>query len=74
LSASRAALTIEESTHYAEVIGPLQAQQVVLRAVCCGVAEVRWLLERVKAAAANLDSSRLGTGEPAGPDPGGTSD
>jgi uncharacterized heparinase superfamily protein len=46
LSASGAALTIEESTHYAEVIGPLQAQQVVLRAVCYGAAEVRWKLEQ----------------------------
>ena len=48
LSASGAALSIEESTHYAEMIGPLQAQQVVLRAVCCGVAEVRWTLERIE--------------------------
>ncbi len=29
------------------MIGPLQAQQVVLRAVCYGAAEVRWVLERV---------------------------
>ena len=48
LSASGAALTIEESTHFAEMIGPLQAQQVVLRAVCYGAAEVRWVLERVE--------------------------
>src|SRR5262249_25944444 len=46
LQATGAALSIEESTHYAEVIGPLQAQQVVLRAVCYGAAEVRWVLER----------------------------
>jgi uncharacterized heparinase superfamily protein len=46
LSATGAALGIEESTHYAEVIGPLQAQQVVLRAVCYGAAEVHWMLER----------------------------
>ena len=48
LSASGAALTIEESTYYAEMIGPLQAQQVVLRAVCYGAAEVHWVLERVR--------------------------
>jgi uncharacterized heparinase superfamily protein len=48
LSASGAALAIEESTHFAEMIGPLQAQQVVLRAVCYGAAEVRWVLERVE--------------------------
>jgi uncharacterized heparinase superfamily protein len=47
LSATGASLSIEESTHYAEVMGPLQAQQVVLRAVCYGAAEVRWLLERL---------------------------
>ena len=46
LQATGAALSIEESTHYAEVIGPLQAQQVALRAVCYGAAEVRWVLER----------------------------
>jgi uncharacterized heparinase superfamily protein len=45
LSATGAALGIEESTHYAEVIGPLLAQQVVLRAVCYGAADVRWVLE-----------------------------
>ena len=42
--------SIEESTHFAEMIGPLQAQQVVLRAVCYGAAEVRWVLERVDTA------------------------
>jgi uncharacterized heparinase superfamily protein len=47
LSASGAALAIEESTHYAEMIGPLQAQQVVLRAACYGAAKVHWVLERV---------------------------
>ena len=47
LSASGAALTIEASTHFAEMIGPLQAQQVVLRAVCYGAAEVRWVLDRI---------------------------
>jgi uncharacterized heparinase superfamily protein len=46
LSATGAALSIEESTHYAEVVGPLRAQQVVLRAVCYGAADVRWVLER----------------------------
>jgi uncharacterized heparinase superfamily protein len=51
LSASGAALSIEESTHFAEVVGPLQAQQVVLRAVCYGAAEVRWVLERIDPAA-----------------------
>jgi uncharacterized heparinase superfamily protein len=46
LSASGAALTIEQSTHCAELLGPVGAQQVVLRTVCYGAAEVRWKLER----------------------------
>jgi uncharacterized heparinase superfamily protein len=46
LSASGAALTIEAGTHFAEVLGPVQAQQVVLRTVCYGAGSVRWRLER----------------------------
>jgi uncharacterized heparinase superfamily protein len=47
LSAAGASISIEESTHFADVVGPLQAQQVVLRAACYGAARVRWRLERV---------------------------
>ena len=47
LSAAGAALTIETGTHFAEVLGPMQAQQVVLRTVCYGAARVRLRLERV---------------------------
>jgi uncharacterized heparinase superfamily protein len=50
-TAAGARLVIEESTHYAELIGPLRAQQVVLRGVCYGAAEVRWTLRRVERAA-----------------------
>ena len=50
LSAEGAALSIEESTHFADIIGPRQAQQVVLRTACCGTAKVRWRLERIAAA------------------------
>ncbi len=46
LSAWGAALTIEAGPHFAEVLGPVQAQQIVLRAVCYGAARVRWRLER----------------------------
>jgi uncharacterized heparinase superfamily protein len=46
LLAAGAALTIETGTYFAEVLGPLQAQQVVLRTVCYGAATVRWRLER----------------------------
>jgi uncharacterized heparinase superfamily protein len=42
-----AALTIEAGTYFAEILGPMQAQQVVLRTVCYGAARVRWRLERV---------------------------
>jgi uncharacterized heparinase superfamily protein len=47
LSAAGAALTIEPGTHFAEVQGPVQAQQVALRTACYGAAKVRWRLERV---------------------------
>jgi uncharacterized heparinase superfamily protein len=47
LSAVGATLTIEAGTHFAEVLGPVQAQQVVLRTVCYGAAKVRWRLERL---------------------------
>jgi uncharacterized heparinase superfamily protein len=47
LSAAGASISIEESTHFADVVGPLQAQQVVLRAACYGAARVRWRLERI---------------------------
>jgi uncharacterized heparinase superfamily protein len=46
-SASGATLTIEAGTHYADVLGPVQAQQVVLRTACYGATRVRWRLERV---------------------------
>jgi uncharacterized heparinase superfamily protein len=47
LSAAGAALTIEPGTHFAEVRGPVAAQQIVLRTACYGAARVRWRLERV---------------------------
>jgi uncharacterized heparinase superfamily protein len=47
LSAAGAALSIEESTHFADTIAPLQAQQVVLRTACNGAATVRWRIERI---------------------------
>jgi hypothetical protein len=52
-----AALGIEESTHYAEVIGPLRALQVVLRAVCYGAAQVRWTLQRLAPAEPQPDAA-----------------
>jgi uncharacterized heparinase superfamily protein len=47
LSAVGAALSIEPSTHWADIVGPRQAQQVVLRAACPGAATVRWGLQRL---------------------------
>jgi uncharacterized heparinase superfamily protein len=47
LSAAGATLGIEAGTHFAEVLGPVQAQQVVLRTVCYGAARVRWGLQRL---------------------------
>jgi uncharacterized heparinase superfamily protein len=46
LSAAGAALTIEPGTHFAEVRGPVAAQQIILRTACYGAARVRWRLER----------------------------
>jgi uncharacterized heparinase superfamily protein len=45
-SASGATLGIEPGTHYADVLGPVQAQQIVLRTACYGAATVLWRLER----------------------------
>ena len=47
LSSAGAALTIEAGTHFAEVLGPVHAQQVVLRTVCYGAVSVRWRLARM---------------------------
>jgi uncharacterized heparinase superfamily protein len=48
LSATGAALSIEDSTYFADISGPRPAQCVALRAVCGGTAEVAWRLERVR--------------------------
>jgi uncharacterized heparinase superfamily protein len=47
LSAEGAALSIEESTHWADIVGPRQGQQAVLRTACAGATTVRWRLQRV---------------------------
>jgi uncharacterized heparinase superfamily protein len=62
LSSWPGTLTIEDSTHYAEAIGPVQAQQVVLRAPCYGAAEVRWTFEQVQAD----DPAETAGGSPSG--------
>ncbi len=49
LTAVGAAVSIEESLHYADAAGPRPALQVVLRARCYGAAEVSWVIERVPA-------------------------
>jgi uncharacterized heparinase superfamily protein len=48
LTAAGAALSIEPSVHFADVVGALRAQQVVLRGQCCGATEVFWTLARIK--------------------------
>jgi uncharacterized heparinase superfamily protein len=47
LSVAGAQLTIESSVHHSGALGPLPAQQVVLRAACHGEAKVSWQLERM---------------------------
>jgi uncharacterized heparinase superfamily protein len=49
LAATGAVLSIEESIYFADPVGPLRAQQVVLRGQCYGAAEVFWTLARIKA-------------------------
>jgi uncharacterized heparinase superfamily protein len=48
LSVTGAALSIEDSTYFADVAGPRAAQCIVLRGVCGGATEVAWRLERVR--------------------------
>jgi len=49
LTATGATLSIEPSVHFADPVGPLHAQQIVLRGQCYGAAEVFWTLARIKA-------------------------
>jgi len=49
LTATGAALSIEPSVYFADPVGPLRAQQIVLRGQCYGAAEVFWRLARIKA-------------------------
>jgi uncharacterized heparinase superfamily protein len=50
LTVTGAAISIEESAYFADPVGPLRAQQVVLRGRCYGATEVFWTIARVKAA------------------------
>ncbi len=50
LTATGATLSIEGSIFFADPVGPLRAQQIVLRGQCYGAAEVFWTLARIKAA------------------------
>ena len=49
LTATGAGLSIEPSIHFADPVGPLRTQQIVLRGQCYGAAEVAWTLARIKA-------------------------
>mgnify|MGYP002083443568 FL=1 len=48
-SAVGAPLSLEESIHFADITGPRQALQLVLRASCYGETAITWRLERVEA-------------------------
>ncbi len=50
LTATGAAVSIEEGLYYADAAGACPAQQVVLRARCYGASEVSWVIERTRAA------------------------
>jgi uncharacterized heparinase superfamily protein len=45
--AAGAALSVEESTYFANSTGPRRALQIVLRAVTFGESEVNWVVERL---------------------------
>ncbi len=47
LTVTGATLTIEAGTYFADVLGPTNAQQIVLRTVCQGATRIRWRLEQV---------------------------
>lgn len=46
--ASGAELSIEDSMHYAEIMGPRQSTQIVLRTATFGESEIRWTMELVE--------------------------
>jgi uncharacterized heparinase superfamily protein len=48
MSVSGAAISIEDGLYFADVGGTQPCQQIVLRAVCGGAAEVHWCLERIR--------------------------
>src|SRR5204862_6758537 len=50
LSATGAAVSIEEGLHFADPAGACAAQQVVLRARCHGESQVSWVIERTRMA------------------------
>jgi uncharacterized heparinase superfamily protein len=50
LTATGAAICLEEGHYFADAAGALPAQQVVLRARCHGEAEVSWAIERTREA------------------------
>ena len=46
-AAMGAALSLEESIHFADLAGPRQTLQIVLRGACFGDTDVRWSLDKV---------------------------
>lgn len=44
-----AALSVEDSTHFADFSGPRRSLQIVLRGACFGASEVRWSIARLGA-------------------------
>ena len=50
LTATGAAVSIEEGLYFADAAGACSAQQVVLRARCYGESEVSWVIERTRTA------------------------
>src|SRR4029078_7312217 len=50
LSATGAAVSVEDGIYFADAAGACAAQQVVLRSRCHGESEVSWVIERTRMA------------------------
>jgi uncharacterized heparinase superfamily protein len=46
--AESGAVSVEASTYFAESTGARQRQQIIVRALCCGTAELAWTIERLE--------------------------
>ena len=60
LTAAGAALSIEDCLYFAHTGGARPARQVVLRAQCCGLSQVSWVIERIRDRGAAIAHGGIG--------------